>query len=59
MNNKICQAYLTVNITYSKEGLEISVPKNTLIIVDVDRDTALIGDDHVYVESDEYQVLSI
>lgn len=59
MNEKICQAYLTVPVIYSKEGLEIIVPKNTLVLVDIERETALIGDDSVYVESSEYQVLSV
>lgn len=58
MNSKAQIASLTNTITYQKDGQEITVPKNTLILIDVGRDTALIGDDHVYLESDEYFILS-
>lgn len=54
---KTVHAFLTVEIVYNKDGNEIKVPRNTAILVDIDKGVALIGNDHVDVTSDEFQVL--
>lgn len=51
-------AVLLEEITYIKFDEEIMVPKNTYIIVDTENNTALIGIDHVFIEPNEYKIIS-
>lgn len=54
---KTVNAYLVKNISYIKDGTEIVVQNDTLIMVDLIRGIALINEDHVDIFPDEYQVL--
>lgn len=53
------EAMLSKAISYNKDGVSILVPQGTRIVVDQQRQVALIGEDHVDVCSDEYTLLGM
>ncbi len=50
-------AFLLEDISYVKLDEEIIIPKNTYILVDIEKNIALIGNDHVSIDSIEYKVV--
>lgn len=44
-------------IDYKKDGISVLIPIGTIMKIDLDLEIALIGADHVFVFSDEYQVI--
>lgn len=54
-SNKVT-ARLTKPISYKKDGQPVFVPTGTQIFVDTDLSVCLVGDDHVYIEEDEYAI---
>lgn len=56
MNNQIKPAVLTIDISYKKNGVIISVKKDTRILVDTIENIALIENDHVDISIEEYEI---
>lgn len=53
----LVKAKLVKSISYTKDENEISITENSEILVDTNKDIALIGQDHVVVTPDEYEIL--
>lgn len=51
------KAYLTKDITYIKDGLEIFIAKDQAVVVDIVKGIGFFKGDHFDIDQDEYQLV--
>lgn len=52
------KAHLITGISYQKDGQEVFVPSGTNIQVDIDSLIAIVGQDHVDVFWEEFEIIN-
>jgi len=56
INTKVSKAKLKCPVIYVKDGDQIIVEQGTIVCVDIQSGVALIGEDHVDIYENEYEI---